>query len=50
MASGGRSVNPLAKDDNGQTPDIWDNAYVIVDFASGMRAMLEQNMFAEGAS
>ena len=30
-------------------PDIWDNAYVIVDFANGLRAMLELCMFAEGA-
>ena len=31
------------------TPDILDNAYVIVDFESGQRAMLELCMFAEGA-
>ncbi len=31
------------------TPDILDNAYVLVDFASGQRAMLELCMFAEGA-
>lgn len=30
-------------------PDILDNAYVIVDFESGQRAMLELCMFAEGA-
>jgi myo-inositol 2-dehydrogenase/D-chiro-inositol 1-dehydrogenase len=30
-------------------PDIIDNAYVIVDFASGQRAMLELCMFAEGS-
>jgi predicted dehydrogenase len=30
-------------------PDILDNAYVIVDFVSGQRAMLELCMFAEGA-
>lgn len=30
-------------------PDILDNAYVIVDFASGQRAFLELCMFAEGA-
>ncbi len=28
--------------------DIWDNGYVIVDFANGARAMLELCMFAEG--
>jgi myo-inositol 2-dehydrogenase / D-chiro-inositol 1-dehydrogenase len=31
------------------TPDILDNAYVLVDFASGQRAMLELCMFAEGS-
>lgn len=31
------------------TPDILDNAYVVVDFANGQRAMLELCMFAEGA-
>jgi predicted dehydrogenase len=30
-------------------PDILDNAYVVVDFANGQRAMLELCMFAEGA-
>jgi predicted dehydrogenase len=49
MASGGQSVNHLAESYNGETPDIWDNAYVIVDFANGMRAMLELCMFAEGS-
>lgn len=49
MASGAQDVNH--KDEvlaNGPS-DIWDNAYVIVDFASGARAMLELCMFAEGA-
>ena len=49
MASGGQSVNHLEERHNGAVPDIWDNAYVIVDFASGARAMLEICMFAEGA-
>ncbi len=31
------------------TPDILDNAYVVVDFAHGQRALLELCMFAEGA-
>lgn len=30
-------------------PDILDNAYVLVDFENGQRAMLELCMFAEGA-
>lgn len=49
MASAGRDVNHLDETYGGQTPDILDNAYVIVDFASGARAMLELCMFAEGA-
>jgi predicted dehydrogenase len=49
MASGGQDVNHLDERYDGQVPDIWDNAYVIVDFANGARAMLELCMFAEGA-
>lgn len=49
MASGGQSVNHLDERYGDQTPDIWDNAYVIVDFENGLRAMLELCMFAEGA-
>ncbi|MGV8939255.1 MAG: Gfo/Idh/MocA family protein [Allorhizobium sp.] len=49
MASGGQSVNHLTETYDGKPADIWDNAYVIVDFASGARAMLELCMFAEGA-
>ena len=49
MASGGQSVNHLDEVYDGKPSDIWDNAYVIVDFASGARAMLELCMFAEGA-
>ncbi len=48
-ASGGQSVNHLDETYEGETPDILDNGYVIVDFASGARAMLELCMFAEGA-
>ncbi|MDO8883104.1 MAG: Gfo/Idh/MocA family oxidoreductase [Pseudotabrizicola sp.] len=49
MASAGQGVNHLEERYDGQTPDIWDNAYVIVEFANGLRAMLELCMFAEGA-
>ncbi|MCG6902599.1 MAG: Gfo/Idh/MocA family oxidoreductase [Rhodobacter sp.] len=49
MASGGQAVNHLDESYGGETPDIWDNAYVIVDFARGARAMLELCMFAEGS-
>ncbi|MGR3469101.1 MAG: Gfo/Idh/MocA family protein [Shimia sp.] len=48
-ASGGQDVNHLSEKYGGRVPDIWDNAYVIADFASGARAMLELCMFAEGA-
>jgi predicted dehydrogenase len=49
MASGGQAVNHLDEVYEGEQSDIWDHAYVIVDFASGARAMLELCMFAEGA-
>lgn len=49
MASAGQAVNHLDEQYDGQTPDIMDHGYVIVDFASGARAMLELCMFAEGA-
>ncbi|QMU59745.1 MAG: gfo/Idh/MocA family oxidoreductase [Boseongicola sp.] len=49
VASAGQDVNHLDEDYGGETPDIWDGAYVIVDFASGSRAMLELCMYAEGS-
>jgi predicted dehydrogenase len=49
LASAGQSVNHLNETYEGETPDIWDNGYVIIDFAGGARAMLELCMFAEGA-
>ena len=49
MASAGQEVNHLDESYDGRTPDIWDSGYVIVDFASGARAMLELSMFAEGS-
>lgn len=49
MASGGQAVNHLDEVYGGQRSDIWDNAYVIVDFENNMRAMLELCMFAEGS-
>jgi len=48
-ASGAMDVNFVDEDINGRKPDILDNAYVIVDFASGARAMLDLCMFAEGS-
>lgn len=49
MASAGQAVNHLDERYGGAVPDIWDSGYVIVDFASGARTMLELCMFAEGA-
>ncbi len=49
MASAGQAVNHLDERYEGEVPDIWDHGYVIVDFQSGARAMLELCMFAEGS-
>ena len=49
MASGGQDVNHLNEVYDGETSDIWDNGFVIVDFEGGARAMLELSMFAEGS-
>ena len=46
-ASGAQDVNHLDERYNGERPDILDNAFVIVDFASGSRASLDLCMFAE---
>ena len=48
-ASGAQDVNHLDETYGGERPDIVDNAYAIVDFASGVRACLELCMFAEGS-
>ncbi|MGJ8604626.1 MAG: Gfo/Idh/MocA family protein [Marivita sp.] len=48
-ASAGQEVNHLDEAYDGEVPDIWDSAYVIVDFANGARALLELCMYAEGA-
>ncbi len=49
MASAGQAVNHLDERYGERVPDVWDNAYVIVEFARGARAMLELCMFAEGS-
>jgi predicted dehydrogenase len=49
FASGGQDVNHIDERYDGETPDILDNAMVIVDFAHGQRALLELCMFAEGS-
>lgn len=47
-ASGSQAVNHLDERYEGRRPDILDNAYVIVDYEGGRRAMLDLCMFAEG--
>ncbi len=47
--SGGQNHNHLNESYAGQAPDILDNAYVVLDFPRGRRAMLDLCMFAEGA-
>ena len=49
MASAGQTLNHIDERYDGKAPDIWDNGYVILDFAKGRRAMLELCMFAEGS-
>ena len=52
MASGGQDVNHLDEvyeiDGRREVPDILDNAFVIVEFANGVRGALDLCMFAEG--
>ena len=48
-ASGGADVNHRDESYPEGRPDILDNAFVVVDFAGGARAMLDLCMFAEGA-
>ena len=48
-ASGAQDLNHLDEHYNGRVPDILDNAFVVVDFASKQRAMLDLNMFADGS-
>lgn len=47
-ASGAADVNHKDENYDGHVPDILDNAFVIVDFSRGSRAMLNLSMFAEG--
>lgn len=48
-ASGAADVNHKDERYDGKMPDILDNAFVIVDFAQGLRASLDLCMFAEGS-
>jgi predicted dehydrogenase len=47
--SGAMDVNHLDERYDGRTPDIIDNSYTVIDFANGVRAMLDLCMFADGA-
>ncbi len=51
MASGAQNVNHLDErypgNPAGDTPDVLDNAYVIVEYSNGVRTMLDLCMFAE---
>lgn len=49
FASGGQRVNHLDERYDGRTPDILDSAYVVVEYPSGARAMLDLCMFAENS-
>ncbi|MDP3895834.1 MAG: Gfo/Idh/MocA family oxidoreductase [Mesorhizobium sp.] len=48
-ASGAMDVNFVDESYPDGKPDILDNAFVVVDFANGVRAMLDLCMFAEGS-
>ncbi len=50
MASGSQDVNHLDEVYPAGVPDILDNAFVIVDFDNGARALLDLSMFAEGSA
>lgn len=47
FASGGQAVNHLDERYGDEVPDILDHAFVVVDYANGIRAMLDLCMFAE---
>ena len=49
FCSGGVDVNHAEERYDGRTPDIIDNSFTTVDFANGVRALLDLSMFADGA-
>jgi hypothetical protein len=49
FASGGQNHNHVHESYPDGTPDILDNAMVVLDFPGGRRALLELCMFAEGS-
>ncbi len=50
MASGAQDVNHLDEIYDGRRPDVLDNAFVIVDYPSGARALLDLCMFADATA
>ena len=48
-ASGAQDVNHLDERYDGAVPDILDNAFAVVDFDGGARALLDLCMFAENS-
>jgi len=48
MASGAQDVNHLDESYGSEVSDIIDNAFVIVEYVNGVRAMLDLSMFGEG--
>ncbi len=49
FASGGQRVNHLDERYDGQRPDMLDSAFVVVEFPSGARGLLDLCMFAENS-
>lgn len=49
FCSGAMDVNHLNERYQGEQPDIIDNSFTVVDFANGVRGLLDLNMFAEGS-
>ncbi len=49
FASGGQDVNHLDEAYDGKPANMIDNAYVILDYPNGTRAMLDLCMFGEGS-
>jgi myo-inositol 2-dehydrogenase / D-chiro-inositol 1-dehydrogenase len=49
FASGGQRVNHLDERYDGRRPDMLDSAYVIVEYPSGARALVDLCMFAENS-
>ncbi len=49
FCSGAMDVNHREERYDGRMPDILDNAFAVVDFDNGVRALLDLCMFAEGS-